>query len=99
MQVLVRKSFIGPGVDVPAPDYGTGPREMAWIYDTFMALNPGHIDAAACVTGKPIEQGGIHGRTEATGNGVFFGIRHALSFQEDLDEIGLETGIDSGFLA
>jgi len=91
---LVRKSFIGPGVDVPAPDYGTGPREMAWIYDTFMALNPGHIDAAACVTGKPIEQGGIHGRTEATGNGVFFGIRHALSFQEDLDEIGLETGIE-----
>jgi glutamate dehydrogenase (NAD(P)+) len=91
---LVRKSFIGPGVDVPAPDYGTGPREMAWIYDTYQALNPGQLDAAACVTGKPIEQGGIHGRTEATGNGVFFGIRHALSFREDLKRIGLEPGIE-----
>ena len=91
---LVRKSFIGPGVDVPAPDYGTGPREMAWIYDTYLALNPGQLDAAACVTGKPIEQGGIHGRTEATGNGVFFGIRHALSYREDLKSIGLEPGIE-----
>jgi glutamate dehydrogenase (NAD(P)+) len=91
---LVRKRFIGPGVDVPAPDYGTGPREMAWIYDTYMALNPGHIDAAACVTGKPIEQDGIHGRTEATGTGVFFAIRHALSFREDLNKIGLEPGIE-----
>jgi glutamate dehydrogenase (NAD(P)+) len=91
---LVRKSFIGPGVDVPAPDYGTGPREMAWIYDTYQALNPGQIDAAACVTGKPIEQGGIHGRTEATGNGVFFGIRHALSYKEDLERIGLEPGVE-----
>jgi glutamate dehydrogenase (NAD(P)+) len=91
---LIRKSFIGPGVDVPAPDYGTGPREMAWIYDTYQALNPGQIDAAACVTGKPIDQGGIHGRTEATGNGVFFGIKHALSFPEDLEEIGLEPGIE-----
>ena len=91
---LVRKSFIGPGVDVPAPDYGTGPREMAWIYDTYQALNPGQIDAAACVTGKPIEQGGIHGRTEATGNGVFYGIRHALSYRDDLKGIGLEPGIE-----
>jgi glutamate dehydrogenase (NAD(P)+) len=91
---LVRKRFIGPGVDVPAPDYGTGPREMAWIYDTYMALNPGLIDAAACVTGKPIEQDGIHGRTEATGTGVFFAIRHALSFPEDLKKIGLEPGIE-----
>lgn len=91
---LVRKSFIGPGVDVPAPDYGTGPREMAWIYDTFLAFNPGQLDAAACVTGKPIEQGGIHGRTEATGNGVFFGIRHALSFPEDMEKVGLEPGIE-----
>ena len=91
---LVRKRFIGPGVDVPAPDYGTGPREMAWIYDTYMALNPGQIDAAACVTGKPIEQDGIHGRTEATGTGVFFAIRHALSFREDLEKIGLQPGIE-----
>jgi glutamate dehydrogenase (NAD(P)+) len=91
---LVKKSFIGPGVDVPAPDYGTGEKEMAWIYDTYLAMNPGQLDAAACVTGKPIEQGGIAGRTEATGNGVFYGIRHALSYREDTEKLGLTPGID-----
>ena len=90
---LVKKSFIGPGVDVPAPDYGTGPREMAWIVDTFAALHPGHLDALACVTGKPIAQGGVHGRTEATGRGVFFGIRQALSYAEDMRQLGLDPGV------
>ncbi|MFQ5772454.1 MAG: Glu/Leu/Phe/Val dehydrogenase, partial [bacterium] len=91
---LVKKNFIGPGVDVPAPDYGTGPREMAWIMDTYGALNPGQIDASACVTGKPIEQGGIRGRVEATGNGVFYGIRHALTYAEDLKPLGLSSGVE-----
>ena len=90
---LVRKNFIGPGIDVPAPDYGTGSREMAWIADTYAAFNPG-IDSGACVTGKPISQGGIRGRTEATGRGVYFGVREALSNQNDMKQIGLTTGIE-----
>jgi glutamate dehydrogenase (NAD(P)+) len=67
---LVKKNFIGPGVDVPAPDYGTGEREMAWIVDTYLSLKPGEVDAMGCVTGKPVTQGG-EGRKEATGLGLF----------------------------
>jgi len=91
---LVKKNFIGPGVDVPAPDYGTGAREMAWMTDTYIALNPGQIDALACVTGKPIEQGGIRGRTEATGRGVFYGLARVLSYEQDMKKLGLGTGIE-----
>ena len=90
---LVKKNFIGPGIDVPAPDYGTGPREMAWIADTYAALNPGSIDAMACVTGKPISQGGIRGRTEATGRGVYFGIREACNHSDDMKALGLTPGL------
>jgi glutamate dehydrogenase (NAD(P)+) len=90
---LIRKNFIGPGIDVPAPDYGTGSREMAWIADTYMAFKNGDIDAAGCVTGKPVSLNGIHGRTEATGRGIFYGLRTALSFEEDMQAIGLTTGM------
>ncbi|MFT5646371.1 MAG: glutamate dehydrogenase (NAD(P)+) [Aureispira sp.] len=90
---LVKKNFIGPGMDVPAPDYGTGPREMAWIMDTYMALNPGEIDAAGCVTGKPVSQNGIAGRTEATGRGVYYAIREACNHEEDMEPLGLKTGL------
>jgi glutamate dehydrogenase (NAD(P)+) len=90
---LVRKNFIGPGIDVPAPDYGTGPKEMAWIADTYQALNPGSIDALGCVTGKPVGQGGIRGRKEATGRGVFFGIREACSNGADMKALGLTPGL------
>ncbi len=90
---LVRKRFIGPGIDVPAPDYGTGSREMAWILDTYMQLNQGEIDAVACVTGKPVTQNGIRGRTEATGRGVFYGLREACSYEDDMKKLGLTKGI------
>jgi glutamate dehydrogenase (NAD(P)+) len=90
---LIRKNFIGPGLDVPAPDYGTGSREMAWILDTYQTFNHGEIDAAACVTGKPENQSGIRGRTEATGRGVFYGIRQFLTYEEDCKELKLTPGI------
>ncbi|MBK6265470.1 Glu/Leu/Phe/Val dehydrogenase [Marivirga sp. S37H4] len=90
---LIKKKFIGPAIDVPAPDYGTGAREMAWIVDTYEAFNPDAINAKGCVTGKPVSQHGIDGRTEATGMGVYLGIREAVSVQEDMAELGLTTGL------
>ena len=91
---LVKKNFIGPGIDVPAPDYGTGEREMAWIVDTYASLKPGDIDAAGCVTGKPISQGGVHGRKEATGLGVFFGTREVCNMPEVMNKLGMSLGIE-----
>lgn len=91
---LVKKNFIGPGIDVPAPDYGTGSREMAWIVDTYASLKPGEIDAAGCVTGKPVTQGGVRGRTEATGLGVFFGIREVCNMPDVMQKQGLTVGIE-----
>src|SRR4029079_17195353 len=85
---LIRKNFIGPGTDVPAPDYGTGEREMAWILDTYVAMHPGEVEAYGCVTGKPVSQGGVRGRKEATGRGVFFGVREACSIAEDMKALG-----------
>jgi glutamate dehydrogenase (NAD(P)+) len=90
---LVRKSFIGPGIDVPAPDYGTSEREMAWIADTYCALNPGQLDGLGCVTGKPVTQGGVRGRKEATGRGLFFALREACAQGEDMKRLGLPTGL------
>ena len=92
---LVKKNFIGPGIDVPAPDYGTGEREMAWIVDTYQSLKPGEIDAAGCVTGKPISLGGVRGRKEATGLGVFFGVREVCLMEDIMKKQGLTLGIDN----
>jgi glutamate dehydrogenase (NAD(P)+) len=90
---LVRKNFIGPGLDVPAPDVGTGPREMAWIADTYSQLSAGELDALACVTGKPVSAGGIRGRAEATGRGVYYAVREVCGVVEDMKALGLSTGI------
>jgi len=92
---LIKKNFIGPGVDVPAPDYGTGPREMAWVVDTYGAMTSAayELNALASVTGKPITQGGVRGRTEATGRGVYFGIREACNDADDMRKLGLAPGI------
>jgi len=90
---LIKKNFIGPGIDVPAPDYGTGEREMSWIVDTYNTFNMNEVNALGCVTGKPVGQGGIRGRKEATGLGVFYGIRQYLSDPARAKALGLTTGI------
>lgn len=90
---LIKKNFMGPGIDVPAPDYGTGEREMAWILDTYGAMHPGEIDGAACVTGKPVSQGGVRGRREATGLGVFYGLSEVCNIPSLMEKVGLKTGV------
>ena len=80
-------------VSQPAPDYGTGAREMAWMRDTYEIFRPDDLHGAACVTGKPMDHGGIAGREEATGLGVFFGVEEAMSKADDMEALGLTTGI------
>ena len=91
---LVKKEFIGPSLDVPAPDYGTGEQEMGWIADTYRAMRFGELHSYACVTGKPLTMHGIPGRTEATGLGVCLGITEAVRRRQDMVEIGLSTGLE-----
>ena len=81
---LFAKNLIGPGTDVPAHDYGTGPREMGWIVDTYATLAPGQIDALGCVTGKPVTLGGVRGRAQATGLGVYYALREACNYAEEM---------------
>ena len=90
---LIKKNLIGPGIDVPAPDYGTGSREMAWIADTYLTFKFGDTSALGCVTGKPVGQGGIRGRTEATGLGVFYGLRELLNDEEMLKTLNMSAGM------
>ncbi len=91
---LDRKQFIGPGIDVPAPDYGTGEREMSWIADTYGQLHTGELEALACVTGKPVTEGGIHGRREATGRGLMFALSEACRGTDDMRALGLAVGLE-----
>ncbi len=90
---LIKRNCIGPAVDVPAPDYGTGAKEMSWIADTYSAFHPNDIDALGCVTGKPLTQGGIRGRVEATGRGITYGLIEACRSAEDMAKLGLGPGL------
>ena len=87
---LIQKDYIGSGLNVPAPDMGTGQREMAWIVSTYMAFRPDDINHLGCVTGKPVSMGGIQGRVEATGRGVVFGLREFFRHPEDVKDAGLD---------
>lgn len=91
---LYWKNMLGPGRDVPAPDMGTGEREMAWFADTYATLEPGDVHGLATVTGKPVQQGGIPGRTEATGRGVQYGIREFFREPMDVCATGLDGGLE-----
>ena len=83
-QELIKRDLINPSQNVPAPDMGTGEREMAWIADEYRRLNPVDINAFACVTGKPINKHGIRGRAEATGRGVQYAIREFFRHKKDM---------------
>jgi glutamate dehydrogenase (NAD(P)+) len=91
---LDRKRFIGPGIDVPAPDYGTGEREMSWIADTYGQLHTGELEALACVTGKAVTEGGIYGRREATGRGLMYALSEACRSEDDMRTLGLGAGLE-----
>nr|MCH9824749.1 Glu/Leu/Phe/Val dehydrogenase [Alphaproteobacteria bacterium] len=91
---LAKRDLIHPSQNVPAPDMGTGEREMAWIADQYRRMNTTDINAAACVTGKPINAGGIQGRTEATGRGVQYALREFFRHPEDVAKAGLEGKLD-----
>lgn len=89
---LSRKGFLSPATNVPAPDMGTGQREMAWIADTYKHLQPGDINYLACVTGKPVDHGGIRGRLEATGRGVVYAMREYFRQHESSERV-LQGGL------
>jgi glutamate dehydrogenase (NAD(P)+) len=90
---LINKGFISPGGNVPAPDMGTGEREMAWIADTYRIVHPEDINYLGAVTGKPVDTGGIRGRVEATGRGVQYAMREFFRHPEDMARINMEGGL------
>ncbi len=91
---LIKRSLIHPSQNVPAPDMGTSEREMAWIADQFARMNTTEIDARACVTGKPLNAGGIAGRIEATGRGVQYALQEFFRHPEDVRAAGMEGTLE-----
>ena len=90
---LAKKGFLDPSTDCPGPDMGTGEREMAWMMDTYRFHNPENLYAAAATTGKPISFGGISGRTESTGLGLYYCLREFMNDPEYMNKVGLTPGM------
>ncbi|MGB7260520.1 MAG: Glu/Leu/Phe/Val dehydrogenase [Albidovulum sp.] len=91
---LIKRDLINPAQNVPAPDMGTGEREMAWIVDQYKRMNTTDINGAACVTGKPLNAGGIAGRVEATGRGVQYALREFFRHPKDMEAAGMTGKLD-----
>ena len=91
---LAKRDLIHPAQNVPAPDMGTGEREMAWIADQYHRMNTTDINANACVTGKPPHAGGIQGRVEATGRGVEYALQEFFRHPEDVAKARLTGTLD-----
>ena len=91
---LIKRDLIHPSQNVPAPDMGTGEREMAWIADQYARMHTTDINARACVTGKPLNSGGIAGRVEATGRGVQYALREFFRERDDIAKAGLSGTLD-----
>jgi glutamate dehydrogenase (NAD(P)+) len=91
---LAKRDLIHPSQNVPAPDMGTGEREMAWIVDQYRRMNTTDINAAACVTGKPLNAGGIAGRVEATGRGIQYALREFFRHPADVKRARLSGGLE-----
>jgi len=91
---LIKRDLINPSQNVPAPDMGTSQREMAWIADQYARMNTTDINARTCVTGKPLNAGGIQGRVEATGRGVQYGLREFFRHPEDMAKAGLTGSLE-----
>lgn len=91
---LIKRDMINPAQNVPAPDMGTGEREMAWIADQYKRMNTTDINGVACVTGKPTNAGGIQGRTEATGRGVQYALREFFRDTTGVEKAGMSGTLD-----
>ena len=91
---LAKRDLIHPAQNVPAPHMGTGEREMAWMADQYARMNTTDINARACVTGKPLNAGGIAGRVEATGRGVQYALQEFFRDVRDIEKAGLSGSLD-----
>ena len=91
---LIRRGFLSPARDVPAPDVGTSQREMGWILDAYKSLRPDDINHVACVTGKSVDHGGIKGRLEATGRGVFESLKEFFRHSDEVKKANISGSLN-----